>query len=154
MDGFKAGVDFFNNGKAEDAKVELVETQNAFVGNFEADKDNGVTTRANSLIKTGVDVIFPVAGPQEFTVARSILAMDKHVRVIGVDTDMTKARDITDAIKGVTLGSATKQVEQAIVDAAGSIYGVAGHNILPGAAADQKGSQILGKTYVGDLTNK
>lgn len=70
MDGFKEGVDHFNEGKT--VAVQIIGQDNAFVGNFEADKDNLVTTRTNDLLSKGVDVIFPVGGPQEFTVLKAI----------------------------------------------------------------------------------
>jgi basic membrane protein A and related proteins len=84
MDGFKAGVEHFN--QENDADVQLLGwdgKNGSFTEDFE-DKTKGQGI-AEQMIQQGADVIFPVAGPAGLGGLQA--AKDQGVRGIWVDTD-------------------------------------------------------------------
>lgn len=132
MYGFAEGVKYYNiNPKNANntKKVTLVKNypNNAhypIIGDtdFQADKDQNVSNLAKALIGDGVDVIFPVGGPQQETVATTIKNEQKEgkVFVIGVDADFAKAKPefakeiLTSALKNIA--TATTAALQVIYD--------------------------------------
>jgi basic membrane protein A len=87
MDGFKAGVDYYNKQKG--TKVEVLgwdpATQTgSFTGNFESTDDG--RTLGISLMDEGADIIMPVAGPVGLGTAAAAKERG-NVYIIGVDND-------------------------------------------------------------------
>lgn len=125
MYGFAEGVKYYNTNTK---KVELVKDSNdahyPIIGDteFKADKDQNVSNLAKALINDGVDVIFPVGGPQQETVATTIQSEKKEgkVFVIGVDADFAKAKP---EFQNEILTSALKNIALATTAALQVIYG-------------------------------
>ncbi|MBE1877103.1 BMP family lipoprotein [Myceligenerans pegani] len=121
MDGFKQGVDHYNEVK--DADVEVVgwngET-GVFTGGFAANNDAKNT--ATNVIGQGVDVLLPVGGPIYQSAIDAIEDSGKDIALIGVDADLyetdpaTQDLVLTSILKGMDV-STQEAVEQA---AAGS----------------------------------
>lgn len=84
MEGFKEGVDKYNQDSGKSVKVLGWDGKNgAFVGGFD-DKSKGQSI-ANGFIQQGADVVFPVAGPAGLGGLQA--AKDNNVKGIWVDTD-------------------------------------------------------------------
>ena len=86
MDGFKQGVDYYNEQKG--AKVKVVGwngKDGAFTGGFEA--NNVATQTANRLLDQNADVILPVGGPIYQGALTAIADAGRDVALIGVDAD-------------------------------------------------------------------
>jgi basic membrane protein A len=114
MDGFKAGIEKFNEDNGAD--VQLVGwdgKDGSFTEDFE-DKTKGQAI-ADQLIQQGADIIFPVAGPAGLGGLQA--AKDAGVRGIWVDTDGCESAAeycdilLTSVVKGMDVA-----VEQAIKD--------------------------------------
>jgi basic membrane protein A and related proteins len=86
MDGFKQGVDHYNQEKGTDVKVVGWNGQDgAFTGGFEA--NNVATQTATRLLDQNVDVILPVGGPIYQGALTAIADAGRDVALIGVDAD-------------------------------------------------------------------
>jgi basic membrane protein A and related proteins len=86
MDGFKQGVDYYNQEKGTDVKVVGWNGQDgAFTGGFEA--NNVATQTATRLLDQDVDVILPVGGPIYQGALTAIADAGREVALIGVDAD-------------------------------------------------------------------
>ena len=86
MDGFKQGVDYYNEQKGKDVKVVGWDGKNgSFTGGFEANET--ATNTARQLIDQDADVILPVGGPIYQGALTAIDDSGKDVAMIGVDAD-------------------------------------------------------------------
>jgi basic membrane protein A and related proteins len=86
MDGFKQGVDYYNEQK--DANVKVVGwdgKDGAFTGGFEA--NNVATQTAQRLIDQNADVLLPVGGPIYQGALTAIADAGSEIAMIGVDAD-------------------------------------------------------------------
>lgn len=87
MDGFKQGVEYYNETK--DADVEVVGysggEDGAFTGGFEANQT--AKTTAQNIIDQGVDVLLPVGGPIYQSAIAAIKDSGRDIALIGVDSD-------------------------------------------------------------------
>jgi basic membrane protein A len=83
MDGFKQGVDYYNEEKGAD--VEVV-GMTSFTGGFEANQD--AKTVAQNIIDQGVDVLFPVGGPIYQSALQAIKDSGDDIALIGADADL------------------------------------------------------------------
>jgi basic membrane protein A and related proteins len=119
MDGFKKGVEHYNEVKG--TKVEVLGwdgKDGAFAGNFQ-NLDDGKKL-AQSQVDAGADIVFPVAGP--VGLGSSALALElgpEKLSIIGVDLDMYVSNDKE---KSVYLTSVLKNIDVAVFD---TIKGVA-----------------------------
>ena len=120
MDGFKQGVDHYNEVKG--TAVEVIGytsgDQGSFTGGFEAN-DTAKETAAG-IIDQGVDVILPVGGPIYQSAMDAIADSGRDIALIGVDADVF----ITDpSTEDLILTSILKQMDVSVYDtimAAGS----------------------------------
>lgn len=86
MDGFKQGVDYYNEQKGGNVKlVGWNGKDGAFTGGFEA--NNVATQTATRLLDQNVDVILPVGGPIYQGALTAIADAGRDVALIGVDAD-------------------------------------------------------------------
>ena len=86
MDGFKQGVDYYNQEKGTDVKVVGWDGKDGtFTGGFEA--NNVATQTAQRLLDQDVDVILPVGGPIYQGALTAIENSDRPVALVGVDAD-------------------------------------------------------------------
>jgi basic membrane protein A len=86
MDGFKQGVDHYNEQKDADVKVVGWDGKDgAFTGGFEA--NNVATQTAKRLIDQNADVILPVGGPIYQGALTAIADAGSEIAMIGVDAD-------------------------------------------------------------------
>ena len=114
MDGFSAGIDFFNEETGGD--VQLVgwdaEAQDGlFTGNFEDQTLGRQTTE--TLLDQGADIILPVAGPVGLGSIEAIRAGGGDQRLIWVDTDgCVSVPDACDLF----LTSIEKKMDNAVFD--------------------------------------
>lgn len=87
MDGFKQGVEYYNETKGE--KVEVVGytggEDGSFTGGFEANET--AKTTAQNIIDQGVDVLLPVGGPIYQSAIAAIQDSGRDIALIGVDAD-------------------------------------------------------------------
>ncbi len=87
MDGFKQGVDYYNEEK--DADVEVIgwdgET-GSFTGGFDANP--AAKTVAQNIIDQGVDVLLPVGGPIYQSALQAIKESGDDIALIGTDSDL------------------------------------------------------------------
>ncbi|MGM1016835.1 MAG: BMP family lipoprotein [Actinomycetota bacterium] len=83
MDGFKQGVDYYNEEKGTD--VEVV-GMTSFTGGFEANQE--AKTVAQNIIDQGVDVLFPVGGPIYQSALQAIKDSGDDIALIGADADL------------------------------------------------------------------
>lgn len=88
MDGFKQGVEHYNEVKGTDVQVIGFEggDSGVFTGDFANNQD--ARSAADSIIDQGVDVILPVGGPIYQAALDSIAASGRDVALIGVDADI------------------------------------------------------------------
>lgn len=110
MDGFKQGVDYYNEAKGESVEVLGWDgTDGLFTGGFEAN-DTSLQT-AQGLIDQNVDVILPVGGPIYQSAASAIRSADREIAMVGVDADFTVTDPsvadlmLTSILKGITVGT-------------------------------------------------
>ncbi|GHH73758.1 BMP family lipoprotein [Promicromonospora soli] len=97
MDGFKQGIDYFNETKGEN--VELVGwdgKKGSFTGGFAADP--AAKTTAQNILDQGVDVILPVGGPIYQSAIDAIEDSGEDVALIGVDADFYETDPTTQDI--------------------------------------------------------
>ena len=87
MDGFKQGVEHYNETK--DADVEVIGYEGgedgAFTGGFAANET--AKTTAKNILDQGVDVILPVGGPVYQSAIAAIEDSGRDVALVGVDAD-------------------------------------------------------------------
>lgn len=87
MDGFKQGVDHYNEVKGADVEVVGWDgTTGSFTGGFEANQD--AKQVAVNILDQGVDVIFPVGGPIYQSAQQAIKESGKDIALIGADADL------------------------------------------------------------------
>ena len=87
MDGFKQGVDHYNEVKGTDVEVIGWDgTTGSFTGGFEANQD--AKQVAVNIIDQDVDVIFPVGGPIYQSAQQAIKESGKDIALIGADADL------------------------------------------------------------------
>ncbi|GAA2219191.1 BMP family ABC transporter substrate-binding protein [Promicromonospora sukumoe] len=110
MDGFKQGVDYYNETKGEN--VELVGwdgKKGSFTGGFAADPAAKQT--AQNVLDQGVDVILPVGGPIYQSAMDAIADSGEDVALVGVDADFyesdptTQDLVLTSILKGMDVST-------------------------------------------------
>lgn len=107
MDGFKQGVDYYNETKGEN--VELVGwdgKEGSFTGGFAADPAAKQT--AENVLQQGVDVILPVGGPIYQSAVDAITDSGEDVALIGVDADFYESDPTT---QDIVLTSILKEMD-------------------------------------------
>ena len=113
MDGFKQGVDYYNEQKDTNVKVVGWNGQDgAFTGGFEA--NNVATQTANRLLEQNVDVILPVGGPIYQGALTAIADAGRDVALIGVDADFYETDPNT---QDVVLTSILKNMDNSTYEA-------------------------------------
>ncbi len=117
MDGFKQGVDYYNEQKGKGVTVLGWDgADGLFTGGFEANDTARQT--AQSLIDQNVDVLLPVGGPIYQSAAAAIREAGREIALIGVDADFTETDPsvadlvLTSILKGIDVG-----VEDAVLAA-------------------------------------
>lgn len=86
MDGFRQGVEYYNEQKDADVKVVGWDGKNgSFTGGFEANEK--ATNTAKQLLDQDVDVILPVGGPIYQGALTAIADSGRDIAMIGVDAD-------------------------------------------------------------------
>ena len=110
MDGFKQGVDYYNEEKGKDVKVVGWDGENgSFTGGFEANEQ--ATSTAKRILDQDVDVILPVGGPIYQGALTAIEDSGKDIAMIGVDADLyetdPKTQDVvmTSILKGMKVST-------------------------------------------------
>lgn len=94
MDGFKQGVDHYNEVKQADVKVIGWDGKDgSFTGGFEANQD--AKTVAKNILDQGVDVLLPVGGPIYQSALQAIKESGSDVALIGVDADLFETDETT-----------------------------------------------------------
>jgi basic membrane protein A len=114
MDGFKQGVDYYNEQKSTSVKVlgYSGDPKTAtFTGGFEAN-DVAKSTAAN-FIDQGADVLLPVGGPIYQSALAAIKDSGESIALIGVDADLFTTDPTT---KDVLLTSILKGIKSATAD--------------------------------------
>ncbi|WP_105566153.1 BMP family lipoprotein [Microbacterium halophytorum] len=87
MDGFKQGVDYYNEEKGADVQVVGWDgSTGTFTGGFEAGPE--AKTAAQNIIDQGVDVLLPVGGPIYQSALQAIKEADRDIALIGADADL------------------------------------------------------------------
>ena len=87
MDGFKQGVDHYNEVKGTDVQVVGWDGKTgSFTGGFEANQD--AKQVAVNILDQGVDVILPVGGPIYQSAQQAIKESGKDIALIGADADL------------------------------------------------------------------
>lgn len=136
MDGFVQGVSYYNAQKS--TQVHVVgwtlgtQTGDFVEGNNPETDSDGASDRATALIDQGADVIFAVTGSGISGAIDEVAAHD-GARIIGTDVDLCS--DYADHCS-IALGSATKSVEQAVVD-----------------VISESSTEFSNESYVGTLAN-
>ncbi|GAA1665990.1 BMP family ABC transporter substrate-binding protein [Citricoccus zhacaiensis] len=137
MDGFAAGVEYYNEQK--DAEVEVLGwNREAKTGSFTGDFENQAAGKTNTtnFINEGADIIMPVAGPVGLGTLDAVTeanAGGKEAKVIWVDSDGYETTDQGEVI----LTSVVKLMGQAVQD------------VIEADLADE----FDGEPYVGTLEN-
>ena len=110
MDGFKQGVDYYNEQKGKGVTVLGWDgTDGLFTGGFEANDTARQT--AQSLIDQNVDVLLPVGGPIYQSAASAIREAGREIALMGVDADFTETDPsvadlvLTSILKGIDVGT-------------------------------------------------
>lgn len=110
MDGFKQGVDYYNEQKGKGVTVLGWDgSDGLFTGGFEANDTARQT--AQSLIDQNVDVLLPVGGPIYQSAAAAIREAGREIAMIGVDADFTETDPsvadlmLTSILKGIDVGT-------------------------------------------------
>jgi basic membrane protein A len=114
MDGFKQGVEYYNEVKG--TAVEVIgwegDDQGAFTGGFEAnDAAKGV---AAGIIDQGVDVLLPVGGPIYQSAMDAIADSGRAIALIGVDADFFETDPST---QDIVLTSILKKMDVSAYEA-------------------------------------
>ncbi|MCK9792220.1 BMP family ABC transporter substrate-binding protein [Isoptericola sp. 4D.3] len=114
MDGFKQGVEYYNETKGE--KVEVVGfsggEEGSFTGGFEANET--AKTTAQNIIDQGVDVLLPVGGPIYQSAIAAIQDSGKEIALVGVDADFFETDPST---QDYVLTSILKKMDVSTYDA-------------------------------------
>ncbi|QTX06141.1 BMP family ABC transporter substrate-binding protein [Agromyces archimandritae] len=117
MDGFKQGVDHYNEENGTQVKVLGWDgTDGSFTGGFEA--NDTARQIAQGLIDQNIDVLLPVGGPIYQSAAAAIEDSGREIALIGVDADVFETDPsvgpllLTSIRKGMDVG-----VHEAIVEA-------------------------------------
>jgi basic membrane protein A len=135
MDGFKQGVDYYNQQKGTKVKVVGWDGKNgSFTGGFEANET--ATNTARQLIDQNADVILPVGGPIYQGALTAIDASGKDIALVGVDADFYETDPNT---QDVVLTSILKNMKVSTYEAIMS--------------AAQDGDSFDFTPYVGTLEN-
>ncbi|MDO5494924.1 MAG: BMP family ABC transporter substrate-binding protein [bacterium] len=134
MDGFKQGVEYYNETKGTDVQVIGYQggEQGSFTGGFEANND--AKSVAEGIIDQGVDVILPVGGPIYQSAIDAIKDSGRDIALIGVDADFYESDPST---QEYVLTSILKAMDVSVYDA-----------IVAAAGGDTNTD-----TYVGTLEN-
>lgn len=110
MDGFKQGVEYYNEQKDKDVKVVGWDgKEGAFTGGFEANEK--ATSTAKNILDQNADVILPVGGPIYQGALTAIADSGKDVALVGVDADFfetdpnTKDVIFTSILKGMKVST-------------------------------------------------
>lgn len=110
MDGFKQGVDYYNEQKGKGVTVLGWDgTDGLFTGGFEANDTARQT--AQGLLDQNVDVLLPVGGPIYQSAAAAIRDSGADVALMGVDADFTETDPsvadlvLTSILKGIDVGT-------------------------------------------------
>ncbi|MBE7325934.1 BMP family ABC transporter substrate-binding protein [Nocardioides sp. Y6] len=114
MDGFKQGVDHYNEVKDADVKVVGM---NLFTGSFE--NDTNAVAKAQQVIDQDVDVIMPVGGPIYGGAMKVIGETDSDVALVGVDADLYESDPTTQEVVFVSVLKSLQQSTYEAVMAAG-----------------------------------
>ncbi len=116
MDGFVAGVNYYNKQKGKSVKVlgwNPAKQDGTFTGDF-TDLDKGRIT-AETLMQAGADVIFPVAGPvgqgAMTAVKNNAAAMKPAPIFIGVDVDQFLS---VPGFENIIMSSVLKRIDNAV----------------------------------------
>ena len=143
MNGFSAGVNYYNEEKGTDVKVlgwDPATQTGTFTGDFD-DLDKGRVT-AEGLMQEGADIIFPVAGPvgqgAMAAVKDNPSGLDRPL-FIGVDVDQYIS---VPGFETIFLSSVLKRMDNAVFDAIETAMGLDGSTAWP---------ETL---YVGTLANE
>lgn len=87
MDGFKQGVDYYNQTKGASVQVLGWDgNTGSFTGGFEANQE--AKSVAQNIIDQGVDVLLPVGGPIYQSALQAIKESGRDIALIGVDADL------------------------------------------------------------------
>ncbi len=138
MDGFAAGVEYYNEQKDADVQVlgwDREAKTGSFTGDFE--DQNAGKTNTNNFINEGADIIMPVAGPVGLGTLDAVTAANaggKDAKVIWVDSDGYNTTDSGEVI----LTSVVKLMGEAVKD------------VIAADLADE----FDGEPYVGTLENE
>jgi basic membrane protein A len=110
MDGFKQGVDYYNEQKGKGVTVLGWDgTDGLFTGGFEA--NDTARQVAQGLIDQNVDVVLPVGGPIYQSAAAAIREAGREIAMLGVDADFTETDPsvadlvLTSILKGIDVGT-------------------------------------------------
>ncbi|MEW1980939.1 BMP family ABC transporter substrate-binding protein [Citricoccus sp. NPDC079358] len=137
MDGFAAGVEYYNEQK--DAEVEVLGwNREAKTGSFTGDFENQAAGKTNTtnFINEGADIIMPVAGPVGLGTLDAVTeanAGGKEAKVIWVDSD----------------GYETTEQGEIILTSVVKLMGQAVQDVIEADLADE----FDGEPYVGTLEN-
>lgn len=110
MDGFKQGVEYYNEQKG--TTVEVIGwdgTEGSFTNGFKANPE--AKTVAQNIIAQGVDVLLPVGGPIYQSGIQAIKESGREIALIGTDADLydtdptTKDYVITSILKAMDLST-------------------------------------------------
>lgn len=114
MDGFEAGVKYYNTQKGKEVKVvgwDAASQNGTFTGGFEANETAKNT--AQGLIDQNVDVLMPVGGPIYQSAVQAIRDTSRPVALVGVDADLYESDP---SVQDIVLTSALKEIKQATID--------------------------------------
>lgn len=122
MDGFKQGVDYYNEQKGEDVQVVGWDgSTGSFTGGFEANQE--AKTVATNIIDQGVDVLLPVGGPIYQSALQAIKESGRDIALIGVDADLYETDESTqDYVLTSILKSMDLSVYQAVMSSADDTF--------------------------------
>ncbi len=135
MDGFKQGVDYYDQEKGKKVKVVGWNGKDgSFTGGFEANEK--ATNTARQLIDQNADVILPVGGPIYQGALTAIKDSGKDIALIGVDADFYETDPNT---RDVVMTSILKNMKTSTFEA------------IKSAAED--GDDFDFTPYVGTLEN-
>ncbi|HEY4615191.1 MAG TPA: BMP family ABC transporter substrate-binding protein [Citricoccus sp.] len=137
MDGFAAGVEYYNEQKDADVQV-LGWNREAKTGSFTGDFENQAAGKTNTtnFINEGADIIMPVAGPVGLGTLDAVEAANangKDAKVIWVDSD----------------GYETTEQGEVILTSVMKLMGDAVHDVIEADLAGEFSSE----PYVGTLEN-
>ena len=122
MDGFVAGVEYYNEQHDNDVEVlgwDLEAQDGSFTGGFEANTQ--AKSMAETFISQGADVLMPVGGPIFQPAAEAVIDAhnggNEHIALIGVDTDLSQsAPEYADLFLTSVMKGLATSVEDAITD--------------------------------------